>query len=748
MVGRPTGRSSSAWSDVAGLSTPLADVIGGRSATSLGKSHGVVTCEDLLWVFPRRYQDMSQLTDIASLHVGDVATVLARIKSAHARPTRKGQMFEAVITDGSSDLHPAFFRGIAGFKRRLQPGRIGLFSGKVGAYKGKLQLAHPLCVMSPIDADADPEEVQAFLPTINPIYPATASIPSWRVSNAVKMLLDGIDLSDDPLDETIRERRGLPTQAEAFAAIHSPSSLDEVEAARQRFRYEEAFILQMILALRRQAVAASGATSRPGKPEGIADALEARVPFQLTDGQQQAVAQIREDLARPEPMQRLLHGEVGAGKTLVALLAMATVVDSGAQAVLLAPTEVLAAQHYASITALLGELGAAGTLMGDAAGTRVVLLTGSASAAERREAMQQIASGEAGIVIGTHALLNEQIQFADLGLVVVDEQHRFGVEQRAALLDRSQTKPHLLVMTATPIPRTVAMTVFGDLDVTTLRELPAGRAGVTTHVVDEVRAPRHADRVWDRVLEEVEQGHKVYVVCPRIGDGDDGDGDNPDERDDRDDLPGDRQTARGVLRTADELSAGPLDQVRVAIMHGRLPSAEKADVMRRFAMDSADPDAIDVLVSTSVIEVGVDVPTATMMVVLDAESFGVSQLHQLRGRVGRAELPGLCLLTTRNAEACERLEKVAATGDGFDLAMLDLEQRKEGDVLGTAQSGRLTRLRQLRVIRDEEIIEQARADVEELLHRDPLLKDHRALRAAVNRWETSTTDYTEYADKA
>jgi ATP-dependent DNA helicase RecG len=730
---------------VAQLSSPLADVLGGRSAGSLRKSHGVDTCEDLLWVFPRRYQDMTSLTDITGLHAGDVATVLARVKNVSVRRTRKGEMLNAVITDGRQDLHLAFFRGIRGYQRMLQSGRIGLFSGKVSAFRGQLQLAHPLCVMSPEGAGDDPEEVEAFLATINPIYPATASIPSWRVAKSVKMVLEAVDLGDDPIDDTIRQRRALMSQADAFEAVHVPTTLDLLEPARDRFRYQEAFVLQTILALRRKAMAASDATARPGSDDGLARAIEQRLPFALTEGQQNAVAEIRGDLARPAPMQRLLHGEVGAGKTLVALLAMATVVDSGGQAVLLAPTEVLAAQHHASISALLGELAEAGTLLGGSTGTQVVLLTGSASAASRREALLKIVSGEAGIVVGTHALLNEAVQFADLGLVVVDEQHRFGVEQRAALLERGSgtSRPHLLVMTATPIPRTVAMTVFGDLDVTTLRELPAGRAGVSTFVVNESLAPRHAERTWERVVEEVGQGRKVYVVCPRIGDGEPFEPEEglPDDLIDLD-FATPEQT-RGVLRTADDLADGPLAGLRIGVMHGRLHSSEKADVMRRFAADSGTPDAIDVLVATSVIEVGVDVPSATMMVVLDAESFGVSQLHQLRGRVGRAHLPGLCLLCTRNPEAAERLEKVAGTTNGFDLARIDLEQRKEGDVLGTAQSGRLTRLRVLRVIRDEEVIDDARADVAEMLDRDPGLTEHGALRAMMNRWQSAGAEYVE-----
>jgi ATP-dependent DNA helicase RecG len=715
------------------LSTSLAEVLGGRSAASLRTSHGVHTCEDLLWVFPRRYQDMSQLTDIAALREGDMATVLARVKTATVRRTRKGEMLTVTITDGNEDLHLAFFRGIRAFRARLQPGRVGLFSGKVGSFKNQLQLAHPLLTMAPGGEDSDLEAVEAFLTSITPIYPATASIPSWRVWQAVKLVLDAVDLTDDPLDETIRARRTLLPQREAFERIHRPRDVDGVPEAVRRFRYEEAFVLQTVLGLRRQAVAASAATVRPGRQGGLAEAIMARLPFALTEGQQQALDDIRHDLGQPVPMQRLLHGEVGAGKTLVALLAMATVVDSGGQAVLLAPTEVLASQHYASITGMLGEFAEAGTLTGDAAGTQVVLLTGSQNAAARKDALLKAMSGQAGIVVGTHAVLNEKVQFADLGMVVVDEQHRFGVEQRAALLERGADgrRPHLLVMTATPIPRTVAMTVFGDLDVTTLRELPGGRAGISSFVVDEHRAPRHAARMWERLVEEVRQGRKAYVVCPRIGD------EEPVEE-------FGTEATRGVLRTAEALARNELSGVRVGVLHGRLPAADKADVMARFAAAPEREDTIDVLVATSVIEVGVDVPSASVMVVLDAESFGVSQLHQLRGRVGRSSLPGLCLLATRNPDAVPRLEQVAGTTNGFDLARIDLQTRKEGDVLGTAQSGRFTTLRQLRVVRDEALIEQARDDVADLLQRDPALHEHRSLRATVNRWQTQA----EYVEKA
>ncbi len=716
---------------MAGLSTSLAEVIGGGSAKTLRTSHGVVTCEDLLWVFPRRYQDMSTLTDIAALRVDDVATVLARVKTAVTKKTRTGKMLEVVITDGHSDLHLAFFRGLPSFVARLPPGRVGLFSGKVGMFRGNLQLAHPQFTMAPSEGSTDIEDLQAFLATITPIYPATASVPTWRIDRAMRMVLDAVDLTDDPLDEQIRSRRGLLGQQEAFRFIHRPEHIDQTRAGFARCLYEEAFVLQTILAMRRRAASARPATARTGTAGGLADVILQRLSFTLTQGQQEAIAAIRTDMAAPTPMQRLLHGEVGAGKTLVALLAMATVVDSGGQAVLLAPTETLAQQHFTGITAMLGEFAQAGMLAGDPRGTEVVLLTGSQNSATRKDALLKIMSGQAGIVIGTHALLNDKVQFADLGLVVVDEQHRFGVEQRAALLERGaqDIRPHLLVMTATPIPRTVAMTVFGDLDVTTLKELPQGRAGTSTFVVDESRAPRHAERMWQRVVEEVHQGRKVYVVCPRIGDEEPGADAQP-------------EPTRGVLLTAQALADNELSTVRVGLMHGRMPSAEKTDAMRRFAAPATDADALDVLVATSVIEVGVDVPSASMMIVLDAESFGLSQLHQLRGRVGRGSAPGLCLLTTRNPAALARLEQVAGTTNGFDLARVDLQTRKEGDVLGTAQSGRLTSLRLLRVVRDEQIIEQARADVADLFERDPDLREHRALRAMVNRWQS------EYVEKS
>jgi ATP-dependent DNA helicase RecG len=505
------------------------------------------------------------------------------------------------------------------------------------------------------------------------------------------------------------------------------------------------------------------AVPRPPVEDGIAAAFDRRLPFTLTEGQRSVGEVIAHDLACAYPMNRLLQGEVGSGKTVVAVRAMLQVVDAGGQAALLAPTEVLAQQHYRSITALLGPLGWAGQLgAGElSAGqpgaaeqaTRVALLTGSTGVRARRSALSDVFTGDAGILIGTHALLEDQVQFADLGLVVIDEQHRFGVEQRDALREKAAgSRPHVLVMTATPIPRTVAMTVFGDLEVSTLSELPAGRSPIATHVVPAVERPHYLDRAWQRVREEVEAGRQAYVVCPRIGDADD-DGDGADTPEpgpgpDADEGTPEGQEARrpplAVLEVAPELAEGPLSGLRVGIMHGRLVPDEKDRVMTAFAAGE-----IDVLVSTTVIEVGVDVPNATVMVIMDAERFGVSQLHQLRGRVGRGRDAGLCLLVTEAPPASparERLDAVAATGDGFQLSRLDLQQRREGDVLGSAQAGRRSSLKLLRLLADEDLIATAREEAATLVGADPKLTAHQALKEAIDDFLGDRR--AEFLDKA
>jgi ATP-dependent DNA helicase RecG len=497
-----------------------------------------------------------------------------------------------------------------------------------------------------------------------------------------------------------------------------------VTLARNRLKWDEAFAVQISLVQRKMRAAQWPAVPRPHRDDGLLAAFDAELPFPLTRGQRSVGEEIAHDLAAEHPMHRLLQGEVGSGKTVCALRGMLQVVDCGAQAAILAPTEVLAAQHYRSMRELLGPMGRAGELDGAEQATQIALVTGSQGAPARRRALAAVSSGEAGIVVGTHALLYEGVEFRDLGLVVVDEQHRFGVEQRDALRAKADQPPHVLVMTATPIPRTVAMTVFGDLEVSTLTELPGGRSPITTHVVPATEKPTFLDRAWQRLREEVAQGHQAYVVCPRIG----GDASTEDASLVDSDTPA-RRPAAAVLEVAPLLAQGALQGLRVGVLHGRLPGDEKDAVMRDFGAGK-----LDVVVSTTVIEVGVDVPNATVMVVLDADRFGISQLHQLRGRVGRGSAPGLCLLVTETplgSPARERLTAVESTLDGFRLAELDLELRREGDVLGEAQSGSRSHLRLLSLLKDADVIEEARTAAEELLADDPSLQAHPELAAAV-----------------
>ncbi|HEX6916667.1 MAG TPA: ATP-dependent DNA helicase RecG, partial [Phycicoccus sp.] len=569
-----------------------------------------------------------------------------------------------------------------------------------------------------------------------PIYRSVGKLHTWTVTESVRRVLDVLDEVPDPIPAEVLERRHLVGRTTALRGIHTPDSMEEVEQARRRLRYEEAFVLQATLARRRRAAAGDSTRARPGRADGLLAAFDARLPFELTAGQRAVGDTVAAELAREVPMHRLLQGEVGSGKTVVALRAMLQAVDSGGQAALLAPTEVLAAQHHATITRMLGDLAQGGMLGGAEHGTRVALLTGGRSTLERKRALLDAASGEAGIVVGTHALLQEHVDFLDLALVVVDEQHRFGVEQRDALRGKGVVPPHVLVMTATPIPRTVAMTVFGDLETSTLRELPAGRAPITTHVVPEV-LPGWMERTWARVGEEVRSGRQVYVVCPRIGDDDEPDAEAviPEEpgEDGEDGEAGEpgapRRPLKSVLTVRAALDEQPaLAGLRLDVLHGRLAPEEKDAVMDRFQRGE-----LDVLVATTVIEVGVDVPNASVMVVMDADRFGVSQLHQLRGRIGRGGHPGLCLLVTATdvPESRTRLEAVAATTDGFELARLDLAQRREGDILGAAQHGRRTQLEFLHILEDEDVIAAAREDAFALVDADPDLSGHPLLASAV-----------------
>jgi ATP-dependent DNA helicase RecG len=733
------------------LREPLVRALGPRTGKPLESVFGLHTVGDLLRHYPRRYHTRGELTDLSSLREGDHVTVVARIEhlSLHPMPGQGPRSRgEVIVTDDRAKLMLTFFfrspKSQFSF-RRLVPGMIGMFAGTVSSFRGRLQLIHPEYEMlpgAPPNADLTPELAAEFATEMIPVYPASAKVSSWIIAKAIKTILDTLEAGEDPLPAGLRERYGLVGRAEAIRAIHRPLDRFDLERARKRLKWDEAFALQAALAQRRLAAAAMPAMPRPHVAGGIADEFDAGLPFTLTAGQVAVGETIAADLACAYPMHRLLQGEVGSGKTVIAMRAMLQVVDAGGQAALLAPTEVLAQQHYRSVTDMLGPLAQRGQLGAAEHATGVALLTGSVGAAARRAALADVFTGDAGIIIGTHALLEEQVQFADLGLVVIDEQHRFGVEQRDALRAKAaDNRPHVLVMTATPIPRTVAMTVYGDLETSTLTELPAGRAAIATHVVPAADKPRYLERAWERVREEVARGQQAYVVCPRIGDSaaeDDGedyaDGDDYGDVDLTGGIPrgvvlGRRQPL-AVLDVAATLDAGPLAGVRLGILHGRLHPEEKDRVMREFSAGR-----LDVLVATTVIEVGVDVPNATVMVIMDAERYGVSQLHQLRGRVGRGTAAGLCLLVTEapaGSQARTRLDAVAATLDGFELSRLDLEQRREGDVLGAAQAGRQSSLKLLKLLTDEDLIRQARQDATAIVEADPDLARHPALRAAID----------------
>jgi ATP-dependent DNA helicase RecG len=702
------------------LDTRLSGALGGRTAQAIERAFGYRTVGELLAHYPRRYALRGELTALASLPLDENVTIVAEVLEVRVREMRqrRGSILEAKISDGTGILTLTFFNQ-RWRENDLRPGRRGIFAGKVGDYKGNRQLAHPDYELfddaAPVAADAAKRWVEAPIP----IYPATGTLASWQLAKSIALLLDGLCPVDDPLPEQVRGARSLLDHRRALEQVHRPETEAEWKAARRTLRFTEAFVLQTALLLRRAELREHSTTARPPSPEGLLARFDASLPFTLTDDQQEVGGEIADDLGQPVPMNRLVQGEVGSGKTLVALRAMLAVADSGGQSALLAPTEVLAAQHVRSIARMLGPDLAASLMP--------TLLTGQLPAAERKKALLRAAAGQSRIVVGTHALIGDAVSFADLGLVVVDEQHRFGVDQREALRLKGQHPPHVLVLTATPIPRTVAMTVFGDLDVSTIRELPAGRAGIESHVVPLADRPGWRPRVWERLAEEIELGRQGFVVCPAI--------EAKVAEDDGEPLEGEVEggiPAASVTSVLAELAAHPrFADKRVAPLHGRMSADEKDAAMRAFAAGE-----IDVLVATTVIEVGVDVPNASAMVVVDADRFGVSQLHQLRGRVGRGSVPGLCLLVT-SAEAGslarQRVEAVAATLDGFELARVDLELRQEGDVLGANQSGGRSSLKLLRVVRDGDVISDARDLAAEVLVDDPGLGRHAALAAEVRR---------------
>ncbi|GAB3688756.1 ATP-dependent DNA helicase RecG [Actinocorallia lasiicapitis] len=724
------------------LGGDLRKVLGPKTAKVLDERLDVRTVGDLLRHYPRRYVRHGELTDLAAVAEGEHVTLMAEVEKKTGRDLarRPGYLLEVVVKDaGGRRVSLTFFGrpGASRPNRELHPGTLAMVAGKVSFYRGsgglKIQLTHPDFEVIPTGSTTETAEEFARRPL--PIYPATKELQSWQIKKAVGTVLDMVTDLPDPLPPELRRRYGVIPLAEALEKIHRPADSAELAPARKRLKWDEAFLVQLALARRRHAAESFPATPRPPVADGIRATFDTRLPFTLTEGQLQVGREISAALALSHPMHRLLQGDVGSGKTLVALRAMLQVVDSGGQAALLAPTEVLAQQHFRSISGMLGELGQAGQLGGGDQATRVTLLTGSQGAKAKKAALLEAASGAAGIVVGTHALLQDQVRFAELGLIVVDEQHRFGVEQRDALREKvSGGRPHVLVMTATPIPRTVAMTVFGDLETSVLGELPAGRAPIATHVVPGEK-PAFLARTWERIREEVGRGRQVYIVCPRIGEGP---GDDDVAKD-----PEEKRPPIAVLELQPMLEGELLRGLRIGVLHGRMHPDDKDAVMRRFAAGE-----LDVLLATTVVEVGVDVPNATVMTIMDADRFGVSQLHQLRGRVGRGSLPGLCLLVTDappDSPARERLAAVASTTDGFELSRLDLEQRREGDVLGAAQSGSRSTLRLLTLLRDEQTIVRAREAATALVAADPELKAYPELAAELE--ELLGEERAEYLEK-
>ena len=692
--------------------SPLNKFLGEKTAKALTKAFGFDTVTDLLSHYPRRYAQRGELTDLDSLIPGESVTIVAEVVRVNSRPLqgRKGSLLEVVITDGAARLSLTFFNQ-AWRANALRTGARGIFAGKVTEFRGVRQLAHPDYELFDEDALSD-AEAEKWAKTPIPIYPATSTMASWQIAKAVSVVLDIAPEPADPIPEKIRERERLLDFGRALTWIHRPEENSQWQEARDTLRFHEAFLTQ--LALRRDRLRSASRDAVPRTPGKLRSRFDSILPFELTPDQVKVGQEIDADMAKPHPMSRLVQGEVGSGKTVVALRAMLLAIEDGGQAVLIAPTEVLASQHFKSIGATLGEIA-------DELG--LVLMVGSLTVAERKRVNLAVASGKAKLVVGTHALLSESVTFNDLALVVIDEQHRFGVEQRDTL-KRKGAAPHLLVLTATPIPRTVAMTVFGDLDTSVIRGLPGGRIPIESHLVPLADKPNWLDRVWQRIGEEVALGRQAFVVCSMIDQATEDESIEPAEETEVDMS---RASVSDTLQTLRKI----LPKLRIEAVHGRMPADEKDATMSAFK-----DGRIDVLVATTVIEVGVDVPNASVMAIMDADRFGVSQLHQLRGRVGRGNVPGIALFVTRAENgtfARERVLAVTETLDGFELANRDLELRREGDVLGENQSGGRSGLRLLRVRQDADLILRAREIADELLKTDPNLKANPVTLAALEK---------------
>jgi ATP-dependent DNA helicase RecG len=682
------------------LGTPLAKAPGVSAALArtLEEAFGHRAVRDLLEHYPRRYLTRGELTDLAHAKKGAEVTLVGTVRNlAKKQPRRNLRILEVRVADDSGAWVCTWFNQ-PWHAQKLTVGTVAAFSGKLAWKAGRLGMANP-----GYEVLREGDDPGGFANEVIPVYPATKEVSSGRIRRAVGALLDRYGAVPDFVPEPLRRAHGLPDRAAALEAIHRPADRAEAARARDRLVYDELFVLQVGLALRRRALEA-GQHGRALQTDGdLTKRLLDSLPYQLTGAQSRAKAEIGADLARTKPMHRLLQGEVGSGKTLVALWTLLCAVQSGMQGAIMAPTEVLADQHGINLRGLLEPLGEGGGLFG---GPRVEVLTAATTGASRQRILEGVASGEVDLVVGTHALLSEGVEFSRLGAVVVDEQHRFGVHQRVRLREKGDS-PHVLIMTATPIPRTLALTLYGDLDVSTLDELPPGRTPIATHVVADATL---RERAYARVREEVAAGHQAYVVCAL-----------KDESD--------KVEVRSAKAEAERLRAEVFPDLRVGLVYGDMPAKEKEATMDRFRAGE-----VDVLVSTTVIEVGVDVPNATVMLIEDADRFGLSQLHQLRGRVGRGQAPGLCILFAEplTDEGRARMDAIARTNDGFELANEDLRIRGEGTVFDARQSG-LSDLKLARLIEDFDWVKQARADAFALVEADPELANpaNRRLRQEV-----------------
>jgi ATP-dependent DNA helicase RecG len=652
---------------------------------------------DLLSTYPRRWVDRTNEARIDDLVPGEEALVVVEVRSVRSRLARnRRRLVEVVVGDGTGRMHVVFFNQ-PWRERQLREGlHVALF-GKADTYRGGLQMANPI-----VDLIGDRTG------RIVPIYPQSekAQVTTWELAGWVEEALTRCSPRGiaDTVPQALRRRHGLIERGEAIRRIHLPDSMRDKDQARRRLAFDELLRVQLALVMRKRAMERDqvGLVHRVHDDAALVGRFHAALPFPLTGAQRRVIAEIDADLAAPHPMHRLLQGDVGSGKTVVAVSALLVAVQGGHQGALMAPTEVLAEQHAASVRELLGELTVPtrGESLFDDRPLRVELLTNRITGAERRGIMAGLADATVDIVIGTHALIQEAVEFASLGVVVIDEQHRFGVEQRAALRDKAGAAvPDVLVMTATPIPRTAAMTVYGDLDVSVLDELPPGRTPIVTRWA---AGPLLEGEAWIAVRAEVAAGRQAYVVCPLIDESE-------------------KLQVASAEETYRRLSAGELAGLRIGLLHGRLSPAEKELTMGLFRSGQ-----LDVLVATTVIEVGVDVPNATVMVILDADRFGIAQLHQLRGRVGRGGDESQCWLVTTDVEhgvTNPRIEALVGSTDGFELAEIDLELRGEGTLMSTAQKGR-SDLRLASLRRDRELVGLAREAAFELVDDDPLLARH------------------------